>query len=245
MAHSRRPGRFIRAALPGCAEERGVLVPARLLGIGARADARQALPVRRALRRDHRRAPRRRTETARPALRGRAGDLLGATARGRDVYPNRLRVAHGFAGYQRTTAPATEIPPPDVFPTRHQRHPITVLRAGSYSLLREARRLSRPLRAVGYEALFGLLAVSGMRVGEALALQRHTPVRAGGATRVAARYHAPARPPGCRCRTSLTLHAPVMPNSSDPQQRASYLSLSRALRASMTFSTLSLNVALA
>ena len=61
------------------------------------------------------------------------------------------------------------------------------------NLLREARRLSRPLRAVGHEALFGLLAVSGMRVGEALALQRDTPVRAGGATRVAARYDAPAR----------------------------------------------------
>ncbi len=36
----------------------------------------------------------------------------------------------------------------------------------------EARRLRHPLRAASYEALFGLLAVSGMRVGEAIALQR-------------------------------------------------------------------------
>ena len=34
------------------------------------------------------------------------------------------------------------------------------------------QRLSRPLRAASYEALFGLLAVSGMRVGEAIALRR-------------------------------------------------------------------------
>ena len=75
MARSRRTGRFVRAALPRCAEERGVLIPAGLLGIRARADAGQALPVRRALRRDHRRAPRRRTEPARPS-RDRANTCL-------------------------------------------------------------------------------------------------------------------------------------------------------------------------
>ena len=36
----------------------------------------------------------------------------------------------------------------------------------------EARRLRHPLRAASYEALFGLLAVSGMRIGEAIALER-------------------------------------------------------------------------
>ena len=39
-------------------------------------------------------------------------------------------------------------------------------------LLAEARRLRHPLRAASYEALFGLLAVSGMRIGEAIALER-------------------------------------------------------------------------
>lgn len=39
-------------------------------------------------------------------------------------------------------------------------------------LLEEARRLLPPLRGVTHEALFGLLATSGMRVGEALALKR-------------------------------------------------------------------------
>jgi len=39
-------------------------------------------------------------------------------------------------------------------------------------LLGAARALRPPLRAASLEALFGLLAVSGMRIGEALALQR-------------------------------------------------------------------------
>jgi integrase/recombinase XerD len=39
-------------------------------------------------------------------------------------------------------------------------------------LLAGARALRPPLRAASHEALFGLLAVSGMRVGEAIGLQR-------------------------------------------------------------------------
>ncbi len=41
------------------------------------------------------------------------------------VHPNqwakRLRIVRGFAGYLHTIDPATEIPPPDVFPTCRQR----------------------------------------------------------------------------------------------------------------------------
>ncbi len=93
------------------------------------------------------------------------------------VHPNqwakRLRVVRGFASYLQTIDPATEIPPPDVFPTRRQRATPYLFSEQDISyLLQEARRLSRPLRAASYEALFGLLAVSGMRVGEAIALTR-------------------------------------------------------------------------
>jgi integrase/recombinase XerD len=93
------------------------------------------------------------------------------------VHPNqwakRLRVARGFAGYLQTIDPAAEIPPPDVFPVRRQRAtPYLFSERDIGRLLQEARQLSRPLRAASYEALFGLLAVSGMRVGEAIALQR-------------------------------------------------------------------------
>jgi integrase len=93
------------------------------------------------------------------------------------VHPNqwakRLRVARGFASYLQTIDPATEIPPPDVFPVRRQRAtPYLFSQQDICRLLQEARSLRRPLRAASYEALFGLLAVSGMRVGEAIALQR-------------------------------------------------------------------------
>jgi integrase/recombinase XerD len=93
------------------------------------------------------------------------------------VHPNhwakRLRIARGFAAYMQTNDPTTEIPPPDVFPTRRQRAtPYLFSQQDICRLLGEARRLRHPLRAASYEALFGLLAVSGMRVGEAIALER-------------------------------------------------------------------------
>ena len=91
------------------------------------------------------------------------------------VHPNhwakRLRIARGFAAYLQTIDPTTEIPPPDVFPTRRQRAtPYLFSQQDICRLLREARQLRHPLRAASYEALFGLLAVSGMRIGEAIAL---------------------------------------------------------------------------
>jgi len=93
------------------------------------------------------------------------------------VHPNRwakrLSIARGFAGYLQTIDPTTEIPPPDVFPHRRQcATPYLFSQQDICRLLGEARRLRHRLRAASYEALFGLLAVSGMRVGEAIALGR-------------------------------------------------------------------------
>jgi site-specific recombinase XerD len=94
------------------------------------------------------------------------------------VHPNqwakRLRIARGFAAYVQTIEPTTtEIPPPDVFPVRRQRAiPYQFSQQDICRLLAEARRLRHPMRAASYEALFGLLAVSGMRIGEAIALER-------------------------------------------------------------------------
>jgi len=93
------------------------------------------------------------------------------------VHPNqwakRLRIVRGFAAYLQTIDPTTEIPPPDVFPTRRQRAtPYLFSQQDICRLLREVRRLRHPMRAASYEALFGLLAVSGMRIGEAVALGR-------------------------------------------------------------------------
>lgn len=84
----------------------------------------------------------------------------------------RLAIARGFAAYLKTLDPATEVPPAGVFAARYLR-PTPYLWSGEdiRRVLEAARGLRPPLRAASYEALFGLLAVTGMRVGEAVALE--------------------------------------------------------------------------
>jgi integrase len=85
----------------------------------------------------------------------------------------RLTTARGFARYLQTIEPATEVPPTAVFPARrHRPAPYLWSAEDIVGLLDGARALQPPLRAAGYEALLGLLAVSGMRVGEAVGLGR-------------------------------------------------------------------------
>jgi integrase/recombinase XerD len=85
----------------------------------------------------------------------------------------RLAVARGFARYVQTIEPATEVPPMGVFPARrHRPAPYLWSQRDIGRLLDGARTLPSPVRAATYEALFGLLAVSGMRVGEATGLDR-------------------------------------------------------------------------
>lgn len=97
---------------------------------------------------------------------------LPATARPH-YWAARLTVARGFARYLQTIEPATEVPPEAVFPARkHRPAPYLWSQPDIGRLLHGARALRPPLRAATYEALFGLLAVSGMRVGEALGLDR-------------------------------------------------------------------------
>lgn len=84
----------------------------------------------------------------------------------------RLSIARGFAAYLQTIDPTTEIPPAGAFAVRYQR-PTPYLWSGQdiCRLLAAARSLRPPLKAASYETLFGLLAVTGMRVGEAIALE--------------------------------------------------------------------------
>lgn len=97
---------------------------------------------------------------------------LPATARP-NHWAARLTVARGFARYLQTIEPATGVPPAAVFPARRQRPaPYLWSPQDIARLLDGARALHPPLRAATYEALFGLLAVSGMRVGEATGLDR-------------------------------------------------------------------------
>jgi len=83
----------------------------------------------------------------------------------------RLAIARGFAAYLQTIAPATEVPPAEMFAVRYRRPtPYLWSEDDIRRLLEAASALRPPLRAASYEALFGLLAVTGMRVGEAIAL---------------------------------------------------------------------------
>lgn len=85
----------------------------------------------------------------------------------------RLAIARGFAAYLQTIDPATEVPPAGVFAIRYQRPtPYLWSEVDICRLLEAARSLTPLLKAASYEALFGLLAVSGMRVGEAVGLGR-------------------------------------------------------------------------
>ena len=85
----------------------------------------------------------------------------------------RLSVIRGFAGYLRTIDPATEIPPTGILLHR-KRYAIPYLYSDHEieRLLSEAAALTPPLRAATFYTLIGLLAVAGMRIGEALRLDR-------------------------------------------------------------------------
>ncbi len=95
-----------------------------------------------------------------------------------DVQPyrwkQRLSVIRGFAIYLHTLDPATEVPPADLLVHRRQRPaPYLFSDADITALLAAADRLSHPPRAATHRSLFGLIAATGMRCGEALALDRH------------------------------------------------------------------------
>lgn len=85
---------------------------------------------------------------------------------------HRLGAVRGFARYLRSIDPATEIPPTGLFGKQQRPAPYIYSPAEIGRLVQAARQLHPPLRAATHEALFGLLGVSGMRIGEALRLSR-------------------------------------------------------------------------
>jgi len=88
-------------------------------------------------------------------------------------WAKRLGVVRSFAGYLVTIDPATEVPPSGIFPTTRRRpSPYLFSESDIERVLAAARGLAPPLRAATHEALFGLLAASGMRIGEAISLAR-------------------------------------------------------------------------
>lgn len=90
-------------------------------------------------------------------------------------WATRLSFVRTFARYWSATDPQTEIPPLELLPFRYQR-PMPHIYSDDeiQRLLIAAKNLPSPigLRPWTYATLFGLLSVTGLRVGEAIALNR-------------------------------------------------------------------------
>ncbi len=86
-------------------------------------------------------------------------------------WSKRLSVVRGFAKYLHLLDPRSEVPSTEHFVARYKRRrPYVYEAADITSLLAATSTLKAPLRAATYKTLLGLLAVTGMRVSEAIAL---------------------------------------------------------------------------
>ena len=91
------------------------------------------------------------------------------------VHPNRwkqrLDAARGFARYLAASDPAAQVPPAGLLDARPNRHQPYIFTGQEITALLAAARQHRwHLPAITYPALFGLIAATGMRLGEAVRL---------------------------------------------------------------------------
>lgn len=85
----------------------------------------------------------------------------------------RPSAVRGFAVYLHALDPTTEVPPNWLLPTRYHRAvPYLYSNEDVIGLMTAAETLGSPLRVLTYRTPIGLLAITGMRVGEALQLDR-------------------------------------------------------------------------
>jgi integrase/recombinase XerD len=88
-------------------------------------------------------------------------------------YARRLSEVRQFARYLSAIDPRTEIPSADLLPAcRRRGRPYLYSEADVHALLTAARSMRSPFMALTYSTLLGLLACTGMRIGEAIALDR-------------------------------------------------------------------------
>jgi integrase/recombinase XerD len=86
----------------------------------------------------------------------------------------RLAAVRPFARYLAPLVPGTEVPPRGLLPGPVSRRAVPYLYSPAEvaALMTAASAIRAPLRAATYQALIGLLAVTGMRAGEAISLDR-------------------------------------------------------------------------
>ena len=100
-----------------------------------------------------------------------AADWVRRSRHGSDAPALGMEAVRGFAAFLHAHDPAHEIPPAGLFPRRRLRAvPYLYSPADVAALQAAAGRLRGPLRADTYTVLIALLTVTGLRIGEALAL---------------------------------------------------------------------------
>jgi integrase/recombinase XerD len=88
-------------------------------------------------------------------------------------WAKKLGAIRRFARHHRACDPRTQVPPPDLLPYRAQRQTPHIYSDEELGrLFEQARRLPDPLTSATYTTILGLLAATGMRVGETLALDQ-------------------------------------------------------------------------
>jgi integrase/recombinase XerD len=88
-------------------------------------------------------------------------------------WARRLSAVRGFTAYLHPRMPGIEVPPPNLMPSRAYRAtPYLYSAEQIQALMTAARDLHSPMVAATYETLIGLMAVTGLRVGEAINLDR-------------------------------------------------------------------------
>jgi integrase/recombinase XerD len=91
----------------------------------------------------------------------------------RNYLSRRLRAVRSFARYLQALDPACEIPPLELLPaSKYRPAPYLYRDEEIVALMTAAGALRPPLRAATFRTLIGLLACTGLRIGEALRLDR-------------------------------------------------------------------------
>jgi integrase/recombinase XerD len=95
----------------------------------------------------------------------------------RDASPGhwrrRLGIVRGFARHMHALDPATEVPPADlILAPQHRKPPYIYSRDEVSALVHAAGTIATPLAAATIQAMVSLIAATGLRIGEALGLDR-------------------------------------------------------------------------
>jgi len=101
----------------------------------------------------------------------------------------RLSAVRCFARHLKTLDPSCEVPPPGLLAATARR-PVPYLYSPQEisALVHAAETLAEPLASATYQALVSLLAVTGLRIGEALTLQRTDVDLSAGVLQVTGKY---------------------------------------------------------